>query len=285
MPIFGIPAIFERGYRDVHDEPKAALGACYVSNEDEVEISYVRFSEDVKEGDCVQIKYDHYEKANLSPQSSGGSIYAPAGSQKITEHDATYETSLAGFPKEPTLRDYALIRVIGGTGRGQMGYITNYTNKVLNIHWYDKNDGTLKTALDGTSDYTIWAPWYVKKAVSNHASTPVRGSVNGVVLARSAKKDEYGFIGVKGDFPIRLAAAGSAVDPGDYVIPTDVSADAGGARQALVGRPVRPFASVHTDGSNMDVGLIMASVFAERISIVRQVAENQIRGFDRPKAA
>lgn len=276
MPVFGLPAIFEDGYRDVNDKPIVALGSCFVSNVDDVLISYVRFSEDVEEGDAVRIKYDHYTKTNLSPETSGGSDFPAAGSQKISEHDATYLTSLSGFPEEPTLRDYAMIRIIGGTGEGQEGYITHYTNKVLNIRWYDTDDGTLKTALDATSDYTIWAPWYVERAYSD-AINATEGTVSGIVLARTAKKDQYGFVGVEGDFRVQVY---TAVDAGDILIPSPFHRGEG--ERPAAADVIPPYATVHTAGAADS--LVRATVYARKISIVEEIAESQIRGFPRPEA-
>lgn len=278
MPIFGLPSIFEEGYKTLHDAPKQDLGSCYVMNTDDTTLVYVRFAEDVQEGDAVRMKFNHYEKSNLSPQADGGSVYAPAGSQKITEHDATYETSLAGIPKEPTLRDYALIRVVGGTGAGQEGYITHYTNKVLNIRWYDQDDGTLKTALDATSDYAVWAPWYVERAYSNAAAATI-GPVNGIVLTRSAKKDQYGLIGVEGNFRVRVD---EAVAAGDILIP-DLTANQGQGVKPGADDTVQPYATVHATAAADS--LVRATVYAQKISIVEEIAESQVRGFERPEAA
>ena len=277
MPVFGLPTIFEDGYRDLHDEPKVALGGCFVSNVDDVKLSYVRFSEDVEEGDTVRTKFDHYTKTNLSPQTSGGSVYAPAGTQRIKEHDATYKTSLAGIPEEPTLRDYAKIAITDGTGAGQRGYITHYTDKVLNIRWYDTDDGTLKTALDETSDYAIWAPWYVERAFSD-AAAATTGIVNGVVLARSAKKDQYGFIGVEGDFPVQVNVA---VEAGDFLIPA-LTTDQGEGEKLAAADVVPPYATVHHTGAAN--ALVEATVYCKPISIVREIAESRIAGTPRPEA-
>ena len=283
MPIFGLPSIFEEGYKTLHDEPKQALGSCYVSNTDDTALVYVRFSEDVEEGDSVQMKSTLYTKTNLSPQTDGGSVYAPAGSQKITEHDATYLTDLAGLPPEPTLRDYAYIHITSGTGVGQEGYITNYTDKVLNIHWYDTDDGTLKTALDETSDYIIWAPWYQKKANANSASA-AQAPVNGVVLARRAKKDQYGLIGVEGDFRVKVQ---EAVLAGDVLIPVVTLANAGENHKADAADVPNAFATVQVHANPLadETVLARSTVYAEKISIVEEIAESQIRSFDRPAAA
>ena len=277
MPVFGIPTIFEDDYRDVHDEPIVALGGCFVSNVDEVAISFVRFSEDVKEGDAVRTKYDHYTKTNLSPETSGGSDYPAAGSQKISEHNAAYLTSLAGIPEEPTLRDYAKIAITGGTGAGQRGYITHYTNKVLNIRWYDTDDGTLKTALGATTDYAIYAPWYVERAFSD-GSNATEGTVNGIVLARSAKKDQYGFIGVEGDFPVKVTGT---VDAGDILIPA-LTAEQGEGDVPDAADVIGAYATVHHAGAAN--ALVEATVYCKKISIVREIAESLVRGTPRPEA-
>lgn len=278
MPVFGIPTIFEDDYRDIHDKPIVALGGCFVSNVDDIVMTHVRFSEDVTEGDAVRIKYDHYTKSNISPETSGGSDYPAAGSQKISENDATYLTSLAGLPPEPSLRDYAKIAITGGTGAGQRGYITHYTNKVLNIRWYDTDDGTLKTALGATSDYAIYAPWYVERAFSD-AANATEGTVNGIVLARSAKKDQYGFVGVEGDFPVKVDVA---VDAGDILIP-DLTADQGEGVVPDASDVIPPYATVHHAGAAGS--LVEATVYCRKISIVREIAESLIRGTPRPEAA
>lgn len=282
MPIFGLPAIFEKGERDVHDEPRQALGSCYIPNTDDTTLCYVRFAEDVTEGDVIRTKYAHYSKTNLSPQTNGGSVYAPAGTQIITEHDATYEASLNGssenqIPPEPTLRDYAKIAITDGTGVGQRGYITHYTNKVLNIRWYDTDDGTLKTALDGTSDYEIFAPWLVEKAFADAASA-TEAATNGIVLARSAKAGQYGLVGVEGDFPVRVNAT---VDAGDVLIPA-VVAQKGRAEPAVAADAPNSFATTQHAGAAGQ--LVECTVRCEKISIVREVAESLIAGTPRPEA-
>lgn len=281
MPVFGLPSIFEEGYKTLHDAPQQALGSCYILNTDDVELSYVRFSEDVKEGDCVRTKFNHYTNTDMSPETSGGSDFPAAGSQKITENDATYLTSLAGIPEEPTLRDHAKISIVGGTGAGQRGYITHYTNKVLNIRWYDTDDGTLKTALDATSDYAIWAPWYVERAFSNADPATEGAVVNGIVLA-DAKKDQYGLIGVIGDFPVKVS---EDVAAGDFLIP-DVTANQGQGRVKLENDVMQAYATVNhaLDVSAATDDLVEATVFCKRISVVRQIAESLIRGTPRPDA-
>ena len=283
MPIFGLPAIFEEGYKTLHDDPKQALGSCYVSNSDDTALVYVRFAENATEGDSVQLKSTLYAKTNLSPQESGGSGYAPAGSQKITEHDAAYLTSLDGLPPEPTLRDYAYIHITSGTGVGQEGYITNYTDKVLNIRWYDTDDGTLKTALDATSDYIVWAPWFMAKANANDANA-LRAPVNGVVLTESAKKHQYGLIGVTGDFRVKV---NEAVLAGDVLIPVVTPGNAGENHKATAADVPNGFATVqaHANPAASATVLVRSTVYAEKISIVEEIAEGLIRSFSRPEAA
>ena len=282
MPVFGLPVIFEKGYRDVHEKPRVTLAGCYVSNTDDVKLSYIRFAEDMAEGDTVRIKYNHYTKTDLSPKTSGGSDFPAAGSQVISEHDATYLASLNGsdekeLPPEPTLRDYAKIAITGGAGAGQRGYITHYTDKVLNIRWYDTEDGTLETALTATSDYAIYAPWYVERAFSDAASA-TEGTVNGIVLARSVKKGEYGFVGVEGDFPVQVNVA---VDAGDLLIP-GLTANQGEGEVLTAEDTPPPYATVHHAGAADS--LVEATVYCKPVSIVREVAESLIRGFDRPEA-
>ena len=278
MPIFGLPAIFEKGVGDVHDEPQMALGGCYISNTDDAIYTYVRFAEDVQQGAAMQTKYNHYSKQNLSPQTNGGTVYAPAGSREITEYNATYLTSLAGFPTEPTHRDYARIRVQSGAGIGQEGYITNYTDTVLKIGWYDSDDGTLKTALDGTSDYLVWAPWYMQEARSDAAAARI-AAVNGVVIAESAKKDQYGFVGVEGDFPVLVNAVLTAGDP---LIP-DVIANKGKGTLPDAADIVNTYATVQSNTTAANT-LVTATVYAQRISQVKQIAEGLVRGFPVPDA-
>ena len=134
--IFGLPAIFEKGFRDLHDEPQATLGECYMSNTDGRVMTYIRYAEDVEEGDAMKVKAAVLLKSNMSPKTSGGSDYPAAGSITIQEHDAAYLTSLAGVPPESPRRAFAKIAIHSGTGAGQRGYITHYTDKVLNIRWY-----------------------------------------------------------------------------------------------------------------------------------------------------
>lgn len=306
MPVFGLPAFLEKGYRDVFDEPKVALGGCFVSNVDDVLISYVRFAEDVKEGDLIQTKYNHFAPADDAAGSfrNANDEIIAAGTQKVEITGAAFKTSLAGFPEEPTLRDYAIIAIRAGDGAGQRGYITHYTDTVLNVRWYDTDDGTLKTAIGNsgnsgitaTSLFSIYAPWYVRKAVSNATGlngankNATRGTVNGVVLARSAKKDQYGFVGVEGDFPVKV---GEDVAAGDVLVP-GVGTGAGigykitrpDADSTADGDAIPPFATVNhaLDVSASSDDLVEATVYCRKLSIVREIAESLIEGTPRPEA-
>ncbi len=285
MPIFGVPTIFEGPYKDVHDKPIVALGGCFVSNVDDVIMSFVRFSEDVKEGDAIRTKHI---LGTTMPVFAASQIVA-AGTQKIEIAAGGLKTALAGIPEEPTLRDYAKIAITGGDGAGQRGYITHYTDTVLNMRWYDKNDGTLKTAIGhqgnsgitATSTLVIWAPWYVERAFSD-AANATEGTVNGIVLARSAKKDQYGFVGVEGDFPVRVNVD---VDAGDILIPALTAAQGEGTVPDASDVPP-PYATVHhaLDVSAASDDLVEATVYCRKISIVREIAESLVRGTPRPEA-
>ena len=287
MPVFGVPTIFEGPYKDVHDEPIVALGGCFMSNVDDVLMTFVRFSEDVTEGDAVRTKYSHLEPADDAANSfrDANDEIVPAGSTYVDVTGANFLTALAGFPSEPTHRDYAKIAIIGGDGAGQRGYITHYTNTRLNVRWYDTDDGTLKTAIgnDGnsgissTSLFSIYAPWYVERAFSD-AAAAAKGTVNGIVLARSAKKDQYGFVGVEGDFPVKVTAA---VTAGNVLIPA-VTAQQGEGALPDAADLVDAYATVHHAGAAN--ALVEATVYCKKISIVREIAEGLVRGFDRPAA-
>ena len=280
MPVFGLPSIFEDGEKTIHDKPQMALGACFGSNTDDTMLTYVKFSELVREGDVMRTKFNQH-RGTLSPATSGGTDFPAAGSQIITEHDANYLTTLGngatGFIPEPNLRGYPMISITGGTGAGQRGYITHYTNKVLNIRWYDTDDGTLKTALAADSTYTIWAPWYLDKSLAD-AGAARKASANGIVLARSAEANKYGLVGVRGNFPVKVEGS---VQAGDVLIPS-VAANKGTGTRAAADDIPKPFATCQHDGA--DGTLVECTVYCEQISIVREVAEGLIRGFDRPEA-
>ena len=281
--ITALPGTFEEGIRSIHDAPEMALGEYYHSNDLNIHTSYVRFSEAVKVGDAVRTKYGLYSKTDLSPTVSGGSAYAAAGSMQITEHDATYLTSLAGVPPNPDYRDFAEIAIVGGTGAGQHGILQDYSNKILNILWYcdDSNTkgkyttGQLTTALDGTSDYVITAPWYVEKV---NAAAGV-GTVNGVVLA-DAKKDQYGLILWCGEDFIHVQ---EAVTAGQTMYPYVGSADDGEAEQPTSVPLFPAFATVlHAGAAD---ALVRAQIYAKPISIVPELPRQQVRGFERPRTS
>ncbi|MCY3739898.1 MAG: hypothetical protein OXH00_02640 [Candidatus Poribacteria bacterium] len=287
MPVFGVPTIFEGPYKDVHDDPIVALGGCFMSNVDDVLMTFVRFSEDVEEGDAIRTKYDHLAPADNAANSfrDANDEIVPAGSTYVDVMDANFLTALAGIPDEPTLRDYAKIAIRSGDGAGQRGYITHYTNTRLNVRWYDTDDGTLKTAIgnDGnsgitsTSLFSIYAPWYVERAFSD-AANATEGTVNGIVLARSAKANQYGFVGVEGDFPVKVNVA---VDAGDILIPA-LTASQGEGETPAAADVIDAYATVqHAGVANT---LVEATVYCRKISIVREIAESLVRGFDRPEA-
>jgi len=283
--ITALPKTFEDGLRSIHKEPEMPLGEVFHSTDENLYATYVRFSEAVEVGETVRTKYGHYVKSNLSPQESGGSVYAPVGSTLITEHDATYLTSLAGMPPDPEYRDYGEIAIHGGTGAGQHGVIKTYTNKILNILWYSNDsakntqgkytNGKLTTALDATSDYTITAPWYVEKV---DAAAGV-GTVNGVVLARAAK-DEYGLIIYCGTDFIKPQ---EAVTAGQTLYAYVGASDDGEGEQPSAVPLFDSYATVlHAGAAD---SLVRAQIRCQPIGIVPDLPEGQDRGFDRPRTS
>lgn len=290
--ITALPKTFEDGLRSIHTEPEMPLGEVFHSTDEMIYTSYVRFAEAVDVGDAVRTKYGLYTKNNLSPQASGGSVYAPVGSELITEHDATYLTSLAdslttnpAMPPNPEYRDYGEIAIVGGTGAGQHGVVHEYTNKVLNIRWYSNDsakntlgkytDGTLTTALDATSDYVITAPWYVEKVDAAAGA----GTVNGVVLAR-AKKGEYGLIIYCGTNFIKVQ---EAVTAGQTIYPHVGSSDDGEGDQPAAVPLFDSYATVlHAGAAN---ALVRAQIRCQPVSIVPNLPQMQDRGFDRPRTS
>lgn len=281
--ITALPGTFEEGIRSIHDEPEMALGEYFHSNDLNIHTTYVRFSEAVKVGDAVRTKLGLYSKTNMSPTVSGGSAYAAAGSMQITEHDATYLSSLAGVPPKPDYRDFAEIAIVGGTGAGQHGVIQDYSNKILNILWYSDDSNTkgvyttgqLTTALDGTTDYVITAPWYVEKALA----TAGQGLVNGVALA-NAKKDQYGLIIWCG---MDFVKVGSAVDAGDALVISTTSTDEGEGVDPSAATIYPPYATaVHAGANN---SLVRSTIHCTPISIVPELPRQQVRGFERPRTS
>lgn len=281
--ITALPKTFEEGIRSIHDDPQMALGEYYHSNDLAIHTSYVRFAEDVNVGDAVRTKFGLYSKTNISTETNGGSTYPAKGSMQITEHDATYETSLAdgltlkpALPRKPDYRDYAKIAIVGGTGAGQHGILQDYTNKILNILWYDTDGlyktGRLTTALGSSTDYVIWAPWYVEQCDGP-------GITNGVSLVK-AKKGQYGLIIWCGDELVKVT---DAVTAGTtlYVDPADDDAGQAGIPPATVAG-VRPgaFATAHHAGAADS--LVQATIYAKPISIVPELPRGQVRGFARP---
>lgn len=279
--ITALPKTFEEGIRSIHDEPQMALGEYYHSNDLNIHTTYVRFSEAVKLGDAVRTKRTLFFKNNMSPQVSGGSAYAAAGSMQITEYDATYLTSLAGVPPQPDYRDFAEIAIPSGAGAGQHGVIQDYNNKTLNILWYsDASDtkgayttGQLTTALDGTTDYQIIAPWYVEKA----EAFPGQGMVNGIALT-NAKKDQYGLIIWCGLGFVKVA---DAVSEGDALVSTQTASDEGGGIDPGAATIYPPYATaLHSGAAD---SLVRSVIHCTPISIVPELPRQQVRGFERPR--
>ena len=294
--ITALPKTFEYGYQTVHDTPQMALGEYWHSNDLNIHTSYVRFGEDVEIGEAVRSRFSLYSKTNLSPMVSGGSVYAAAGTMQIEEHDAAYLTSLAdgltehpALPSKPDYRDYAEIAIVGGTGEGQRGIITDFSDKILNILWYSDaagekgkyTTGQLTTALAGDSDYVISAPWYVVKCDGP-------GVVNGVVVAK-AKKGQYGLViwcGTDFVFVGEQVAAGDML----YVDPQNSSAYSAGKGYTPEGTTVanafsrlnaRPYATALYAGDQ--TSLIRSHIHCTPISVMPELPRQQVRGFEHPR--
>lgn len=206
--IFALDQTSEKGYREIHDEPAHRLGEWWLSKRMNKCLYYVKFAEDLREGDAVRTKYIVYAKANMSPRTLAGSDYPAAGTSVIYEHDANYLTQLAGIPPNPTTHDYAMIAITSGAGVGQRGYIESYSDKQLNIRWYEKG-GVLRSPLGSSTDYVIYAPWYVEKGDARTGGGP---TLNGIVVSTDdeAKKDKYGWIVNHGRAPVRVSVAVTA---------------------------------------------------------------------------
>jgi hypothetical protein len=275
-----LPKEFGKGVRDVHNEPFMNVGECYMRHRTDNLYRYVRFTEDVAEGHAMASHLELYEKTNLSPQVDGGSVYAPAGTRKITEHDATYLDSLDGLPAgEVPFFAHGVIVITGGAGIGQSGVIQSYSDKTMNIDWYEEGQA-LKTALTGTSDYVVYAPWLVRRTHQDYG-----GSVNGVVVAETAKKGEYGFLLERGRGRVYIE---NAVERGDSLtVSTAVTEegpteDTGEAEEIAAGDVQDAFATVETPAA--DDSLAWCQVYCKPMSVVELPPEALISAFPAAEA-
>ena len=289
--IMALPNTFEKGIRSVHDEPKEVLGEIYHSARFNAFYTYVRFAEDVEVGDAVRTKYGLYKKDNLSPITSGGSVYANAGTREITEHDANFLTSLqdAGVPRVPNWRDMTEIFINNGAGFGQHGVVQEFNAKTLNILWYSDvaatkglyTDGRLTTALGADTDYIITAPWLVEKT-GNTTDADDLGDVNGIVIV-PAKKHQYALIA---HCSTEFVKVSSAVKAGQMLYVTETGATEEGegevpaATATLPRIRVKPYATcLHDTPAN---NLVRANVYCTPIAIVPDLTRQSVRGFRRP---
>ena len=256
-----LPKEFGKGVKDVHNEPFMKLGETYKQHVTDNLYRYVRFAEDVTEGMPIRMKYVVHERTNLAPQVSGGSVYAPVGSRKITEHDAGYLSSLEGLPSgEVPFFAHGMIVVVSGAGDGQSGMIQSYSNQTMNIDWYEKGQA-LKTALNGTSDYIVYAPWLVEQADALVGSERY-GAVNGVVVAESAKALDYGFVIENGRERVRIASG--TVLKGVALKPGDTAAEEGEGEPITSSDVFDAFATTEHDGSQHH--LVWCSIYCKPIS-------------------
>ena len=268
--IFALDQTSEKGFREIHDEPAHRLMEEWYSTRMNKMLYYVKFAENVVEGQAVRTRFTVYAKSNISPMTAGGSDYPAAGSSDIIENDANYLSSLAGLNPQPTMHDYPIIAITSGAGEGQQGYIESYSNKKLLVKWYEEG-GNLRTALGATTDYVIYAPWYVELA--DTAAQSGGGGVNGVAVT-NANAGQYGWIINRGRGRVLLGAdLTTAVSIGIQVKPGTGGA-AGRAIPIAAADTFNAFATIEHLGATGN--LVQASIHCSPLSIIDDVPEEFI---------
>jgi len=195
--LFSLPRADDDGVLGVHDEPYVPLGSCYMDAETGYTWQYLKAAVDLAQGEAVSPSTNLHTLDNVD-------VATAAGSRELVDNGSNFLTSLVRVEKTSRQKEFALIQVVSGTGNGQSGIIHEIQKTKLLIEWIS-SDGSLKTALDTTSDVAISAPWLAKKAASDIAVLGFVQQPNGV------SQDEYFWALFCGQ---GLAKAGAAITAG-----------------------------------------------------------------------
>lgn len=276
MAIFALPHSYGEERKDrtwsVFDKPQMEMGECFRVERDQMDAQYVRFAEDVDQGDALTVKTD---LLSITAGASDGNIVA--GTNKITFAAAsTLATMISNglWTNDSDLKEmrgYALLRAIDTAPTPDVvrrGIVTDFTATSFDVIW-DTDDGRLDVALaDATTSFTLTAPWLVEKA----------GATDVVVAyaQRASKSKEYALVLVDG---VGYNKANAAVAAGAPLYPAgadgEVDDEAGGTQ------PEPPTSYALTVGTLADE-VIWAKVKAFGISKVPFFPESFLRSHRRP---
>lgn len=157
-----LPRADDDGVLAVHDEPYAPLGSCYRDQQTGYVYQYLKAAEALQYGDALEATALH----TITDLATAAAV----GSTELNDSGETFLTSLARVKKTSRQKEMAMLSVIGGTGAGQTGIITEIQNTRLIVEW-NTEDGTLGTALDNTSDIRIFATWLASRTDAAGAPT------------------------------------------------------------------------------------------------------------------
>lgn len=189
-----LPRADDDGVLAVHDEPYAPLGSCYMDQKTGYTWQYLKAYEALQYGDAVVPVLNLHTVSNLATA-------APAGSTELNDSGENFLTSLVRVKKTSRQKEMAMLEVVGGTGIGQRGIITEIQQTRLIVEW-DTADGTLTTALDTTSDIEIFADWLARR--SNGADL---GTLGFVQQRDGVAQDKYFWALFEGKGVFRAGAA------------------------------------------------------------------------------
>ena len=114
----------------IHDTPVVPLGECVRDSITGFLWSYQKASHDLEEGNPLG-PYLHLTTETDLPAAvaAGTTIF-----DQFTQTKVNLMTA-AGVPKTSQHKEYAFIKVVGDTGAGQVGYITEIDGLNLTVRW------------------------------------------------------------------------------------------------------------------------------------------------------
>lgn len=158
----------------IHDEPIVPLGECVRDSIDGLLWSYLKAGVALVEGQPVAPSLNIVTETDIpAAVNADTTIFDQFTSTQV----GTLTTALV--PTRSDNKEYAILKVTGGTGEGQSGVITQIDGTNLTVRWRSDN-GRLTTALDTTSDVAVLAYWLAKAATT---SLPVIGVAQQAVAA------------------------------------------------------------------------------------------------------
>ena len=280
--IFALPHSYgeERNQRtwSRFDTPQMAMGECYENKRDAILANYIRFAEDVDQGDALTF----HEPYALAAGSMDGN--APAGSNEIDlAADLASSTimtnglwlTLSDYDTDTDLREtrgYGSIRAIDTAPTPDVvrrGTVINYTKRKLYVIWHT-DDGNLDVALaDATTSFSITLPWLFEK-VSAATQTVF------AYAQQAAKQKDFGLVQNNGRGVVKVA---SAVAARDVLYPT---ATAGQLDDELPATIHGPASATAVHAATVAGEVIEALIHAPPISKEPFYPEAFLRGQRRP---